>query len=427
MISAGVTRAAAVGGDGSGTLPAPVPTVVNLPAIEGTPMVGQPLNAIRGRWTNSPSGYAYQWTRCVLSGAECIAIPQATAQTYVPTVGDVGWSLAVSETATNSYGAGIPARSALVGPVLSGVPGNIAVPAIAGTAVEGQQLSLEPGLWSNSPEQFEDQWLRCDAGGGACRSLAGPVGLSYRLTVGDVGSTIRVQEITVNVVGSSAAAFSASTAQVLDAPVTVQAFPLVATARSTIAGPVASFVDPADPGAPARNYSAMIAWGDHSPTASGTVAGAKAGGYLVKASHAYARAAAYTITVRVRAAAGASAASTERVSVLAAAVCPKGPTAGAHNCLARISLPSGCVFPGDKLPVLIAPHFATEMATVRYVIDNQARAARGTGRTFAATLSTASLNSGKHRLTAYITYRSRHPPALWKRPFAVCPTALATP
>jgi hypothetical protein len=45
------------GGGGGGEVPAPV----NLPAIAGTPEVGQTLTATAGSWTNAPTSYTYVW------------------------------------------------------------------------------------------------------------------------------------------------------------------------------------------------------------------------------------------------------------------------------------------------------------------------------------------------------------------------------
>ena len=53
---------------GVGSSPS-VPANTALPAVSGTAQVGQTLSASTGSWSNSPTSYARQWTRCNSSGA----------------------------------------------------------------------------------------------------------------------------------------------------------------------------------------------------------------------------------------------------------------------------------------------------------------------------------------------------------------------
>ncbi len=85
---------------------AAVPVNMAAPVISGAAQVGQTLAASTGTWTNSPTGYTYQWNRGVA------AISGATTSTYVPVAADVGTTLTVSMVATNSGGASSPATSA---------------------------------------------------------------------------------------------------------------------------------------------------------------------------------------------------------------------------------------------------------------------------------------------------------------------------
>jgi thermitase len=77
------------------------PVNSGLPVISGAARQGQVLSASTGTWTNSPSGYGYQWLRCAGS---CSAIGGATAQTYTVVGADVGGTLEVTVTASNSGG-----------------------------------------------------------------------------------------------------------------------------------------------------------------------------------------------------------------------------------------------------------------------------------------------------------------------------------
>jgi hypothetical protein len=198
---------------------------------------------------------------------------------------------------------------------------------------------------------------------------------------------------------------------------TLQTFALVGTVRSVVPGPLAAFEDPTG-GLATRAYSATISWGDHSST-KGTVVAGKSGSFLVDGEHAYLHPGNYTLTVSVDGVTGASAASSNRVTVFAAAVCPKHAAATGHNCIGDVELPSGCLAPGAKLRVSIPA--ARNIAAVTYTIDGPGGRTRGRGRTFAAALPTQGLSGGTHHLRAHIRFKSGRPPALVKtRPFAVC-------
>ena len=83
-----------------------VPQSTAAPTISGTVLVGQTLTVSTGTWLNFPVTYTYQWERCDAAGANCAAIPGATAQSYAITAGDVGFTLAAVVGATNVYGSG---------------------------------------------------------------------------------------------------------------------------------------------------------------------------------------------------------------------------------------------------------------------------------------------------------------------------------
>jgi hypothetical protein len=74
------------------------------PAVSGTVAVGQTLTAGTGTWLNFPVTYAYQWQRCDPTGANCAPVSGATAQTYVLTSSDVGFTLEVAVAASSVNG-----------------------------------------------------------------------------------------------------------------------------------------------------------------------------------------------------------------------------------------------------------------------------------------------------------------------------------
>jgi hypothetical protein len=74
------------------------------PSVAGTAEVAQTLTAGVGSWSGSPTSYAYQWKRCDAAGASCAAIAGATSKAYVVQSGDLGATLRVAVTASNSAG-----------------------------------------------------------------------------------------------------------------------------------------------------------------------------------------------------------------------------------------------------------------------------------------------------------------------------------
>jgi len=90
----------------SRTARASSPRAQTLPAISGTAQEGQTLTAGTGSWSAAPTSYGYQWRRCDSAGSNCADIANATAETYAVGAGDVGSTMRVRVTASNSYGSG---------------------------------------------------------------------------------------------------------------------------------------------------------------------------------------------------------------------------------------------------------------------------------------------------------------------------------
>jgi hypothetical protein len=68
------------------------------------PQQGQALTATTGIWDYSPINYSYQWLRCNSTGTSCTNIAGANGSTYLLVSADVGSTLQVAVTATNSNG-----------------------------------------------------------------------------------------------------------------------------------------------------------------------------------------------------------------------------------------------------------------------------------------------------------------------------------
>jgi hypothetical protein len=203
------------------TSPPPPAAPVNssVPTISGTAQAGLSLSASTGSWSNSPTGYGYQWRRCDTAGASCTSVAGATGAQYGLSTTDVGSTLRIVVTATNAGGSAsaTSSPSSVVAPAPtapqppSGAPpANIALPVISGTAEEGKALSASTGTWINAPTGYSFQWRRCDSSGGSCASIGGATATQYTLGSLDVGRTLRVLVTALNGAGQSTATSAAS-------------------------------------------------------------------------------------------------------------------------------------------------------------------------------------------------------------------------
>jgi putative amidase-like protein len=85
-------------------------------------------------------------------------------------------------------------------------PRNTVPPSVSGETQDGQTLTANPGSWvSAGPIAFTYQWQGCDALGGNCADLDGADSQSYKLTSGDVGTTLRVVVTASNAAGAASA------------------------------------------------------------------------------------------------------------------------------------------------------------------------------------------------------------------------------
>jgi hypothetical protein len=166
------------------------------------------LTAAPGTWTHNPTSFTYQWNR---TGT---AIGGATASTYGPVAADIGNTLTVSVVATNSGGSSVPSTSAASAAVIpaGAVPMNTGLPALSGTAQNGQTLAATNGTWTNSPTSFTYQWKSA----GVNATGAGATTANYTCNAADVGNTITCAVTAINGSGSSTPAISAPTAAVID-------------------------------------------------------------------------------------------------------------------------------------------------------------------------------------------------------------------
>jgi hypothetical protein len=177
------------------------PTNAAPPVISGTARQGQTLSASSGSWGGTtPISYTYTWQRCDDAGASCANISGTTGATYVLTSTDVGHTIRVRVTATNSDGTStVPSAPTGVVANLGTAPAATSQPTPTGTAIEGQTLTASDGTWSGStPLTYAYQWQDCKT---SCTDIKGATEKTYVLVQADVGFTLRYHLTATNAAG----------------------------------------------------------------------------------------------------------------------------------------------------------------------------------------------------------------------------------
>jgi hypothetical protein len=219
MAAMALVLGAVFGQPGSGRAAGSGPVGTAAPTISGTAQEGQQLSTTNGTWNNSPTSYAYAWSRCDASGGSCAPIATATAATYTAVSADVGHTLRVTVTAKNTEGSGTAtsAPSAVVSDKTSPMPTT--APSISGTPTVGSTLTASQGTWTANPTSVAIAWLRCNANGDDCATIQGATAATHVLTPTDAGGTLRVSVSATNAKGSTTFV-SKQTAAVPVAPAT---------------------------------------------------------------------------------------------------------------------------------------------------------------------------------------------------------------
>ncbi|HXO49322.1 MAG TPA: LamG-like jellyroll fold domain-containing protein, partial [Mycobacterium sp.] len=180
------------------------PIEVEEPTLEGYGTVGDTLTAQYGLWAGTETiSYSYEWQTCNAEGGKCKEIEGATSASYVLTESEIGSTVRVVVTATNTTGneSAPSVQSEIV--AAPAAPEVTESPAIQGSLRVGVQAHLDNGVWSGSrPLRYYYQWQRCSAGGESCAGIEGATKASYTPESGDVGSTLRVRVTVSNSLGS---------------------------------------------------------------------------------------------------------------------------------------------------------------------------------------------------------------------------------
>jgi hypothetical protein len=168
-----------------------LPAIVSSPSEIGAAVVGQRLTGEQGTWSGSSLTYTYQWHRCDPTGAACTSITGATALSYKLVAKDVGQTIGLTVTATDSTGT-TSGYANLVGPIAAASSPLVSTiqPAITGAA--NQALRVSEGLWSPTPTAVSYAWQRCTAGGRACVPIPNATTNSYSAGADDIGHALVV-------------------------------------------------------------------------------------------------------------------------------------------------------------------------------------------------------------------------------------------
>jgi hypothetical protein len=198
---------------------AAAPQNTTAPSISGTAKEGSTLTASDGTWSNSPTSFSYQWQRCASDGSGCGDITSATSKTYTLVTGDVGHTVRVVVTAINADGKASATSAASDVVASKNGPTNTVKPAISGSAVVGETLSVSNGTWTPTPSSFSRQWQRCTADGTDCLNITGATGQTYGVRSADIGHRLRAL-VTAHTATDQATATSNPSAVVTQTTVT---------------------------------------------------------------------------------------------------------------------------------------------------------------------------------------------------------------
>jgi hypothetical protein len=198
---------------------AAVPQNTAPPTISGTARAGSTLTASDGTWSNTPTSFTYQWQRCASDGTACGDINGATSKTYTLVAADVGHTVRVVVTAANADGkASATSTPSDVVDSKSG-PTNTVKPAVSGSPVVGDTLTVSNGSWTPAPSSFTRQWQRCASDATGCLNIAGATGQTYGVRAADVGHRLRAL-VTAHTATDQATAVSSTSAVVTQTTVT---------------------------------------------------------------------------------------------------------------------------------------------------------------------------------------------------------------
>ncbi len=196
------------------------PVVTSSPSVIGTAAAGKRLTGLSGSWGGfGQITYHFKWYRCNAAGASCLSIQGATSPTFALGARDVGKTLGLTVSATDSTGS-TSAYAGLVGPIAPKRPllESTAQPVVTGPPVEGKMVEATTGTWSPVPANLTYVWERCNPNGRACAAIPRATSSVYTIGSADLGHALLAVVQASN--GSTIQnAFSTATPAVVDASV----------------------------------------------------------------------------------------------------------------------------------------------------------------------------------------------------------------
>lgn len=365
---------------GPGATTATAPKNAGLPRVTGSAQEGSTLSATTGTWSGTPPiDYAFQWLRCRASGRHCGPLAGATRQTYTVRAADVGHTVRVRVTATNSAGraAAVSPQTgvAAAAPARPAPPKNTGQPTISGTPVEKSTLTTSNGYWSGTtPLSFQYRWLRCDqSGGGAngvnCATISGETRGAYVLQAPDVGHRIRSRVIATNTYGT--ASFNSNATDVVKA-VAVVSKPSYSAPPTISGSPVADQTLHANVGSwsGGRPIKFSYQWRrcDRNGGSCSSISGATGSSYVVKSGD-------VDTTVRVQVTATNARGSTSATSVPTAVIARATPASSVMQ-IGDVALPNRLII--DRVSFRPRRLPARRRVIARFhVSDSHGRAVQG--------------------------------------------------
>ncbi len=163
------------------------------PQISGTPVVGEGLKCLTGKWTGAPTPtFEYQW---LLEGAP---IPSATGNVYAIGLADQGRLLSCKVTAKNVEGTEAAISKGVHVPGIK--PENIEAPRVEGGGLGGL-VTCNRGAWNGKPApSFKYEWLRNGS------TIVSPTtSENYTIVEADLGQSLSCKVIATNSEGTSEA------------------------------------------------------------------------------------------------------------------------------------------------------------------------------------------------------------------------------
>ena len=209
-------------------VPSSPPVNTAAPTVSGTAQRGLTLTGTAGVWDGIANSAKYQWQSSV-DGTNWAAITGATSSTRVISTSEIGRFMRLLVTVTNAEGV-VSLASAPTAKVVSAPPVNTVRPVISGTAQRAQTLIGTLGTWTGVDNVYDQQWQR-SVNGTTWTNIAGATRPSYKLTIADVGSIVRLLVTATNPDGTMAASSTASATVPTALPVNTGRPTITGTAR----------------------------------------------------------------------------------------------------------------------------------------------------------------------------------------------------